>query len=84
MLNRSPWPTYRRWLIDLAVFAVVIVVFMNIPMRVDNYFWLSLNAAWVSVITMIIFFGVSSLTEPSSRKVALRYLSSALTKRENK
>ena len=84
VLNRSPWPTYRRWLIDLAVFAVVIVVFMNIPMRVDNYFWLILNAAWVSVITMIIFFGVSSLTEPSSRKVALRYLSSALTKRENK
>lgn len=84
VLNRSPWPTYRRWLIDLVVFSVLVFLFVSIPMRVDTYFGLILNAMWVSVVIMAAFLGVSSLTEPSSRKVALRYLSSALTKRENK
>ena len=81
VLNRSPWPTYRRWLIDLVVFSVLVFLFVSIPMRVDTYFGLILNAMWVSVVIMAAFLGVSSLTEPSSRKVALRYLSRALAKR---
>ena len=81
VLNRSPWPTYRRWLIDLVVFSVLVFLFVSIPMLVDTYFGLILNAMWVSVVIMAAFLGVSSLTEPSSRKVALRYLSRALAKR---
>ena len=81
VLNRSPWPTYRRWLIDLVVFSVLVFLFVSIPMRVDTYFGMILNAMWVSVVIMAAFLGVSSLTEPSSRKVALRYLSRALAKR---
>ena len=81
VLNRSPWPTYRRWLIDLVVFSVLVFLFVSITMRVDTYFGLILNAMWVSVVIMAAFLGVSSLTEPSSRKVALRYLSRALAKR---
>ena len=81
VLNRSPWPTYRRWLIDLVVFSVLVFLFVSIPMRVDTYFGLILNAMWVSVVIRAAFLGVSSLTEPSSRKVALRYLSRALAKR---
>lgn len=78
VLNRSPWPTYRRWLINLAVFAAVVIVFVNLPLRLDSYFTLIGNAVWVAVVVMGIFFGVNSITEPASRKVAGQYLISAL------
>ena len=78
VLNRSPWPTYRRWLINLAVFAVIVFVFVNLPLRVDSYFWLILNAVWVAVIVMAVFFGVNSVTEPAARKTAGKYLKVAL------
>lgn len=74
VLGRSPWPTYRKWLTNLAVLAALIFVFSNIPMRVDTYLWLILNAVWVSIIVMAVFWGINSLTEPLSRTVALRYL----------
>lgn len=74
VLGRSPWPTYRKWLTNLAVLAALIFVFLNIPMRVDTYLWLILNAVWVSIIVMAVFFGINSLTEPLSRNVAFRYL----------
>lgn len=78
VLNRSPWPTYRRWLINLAVLAVVVFVFINLPLRTDSYLWLILNAVWVTIIVMCVFFGVNSITEPMSRGVAMKYLRNML------
>lgn len=78
VLNRSPWPTYRRWLIDLAIFAVVVPVFVNLPLRTDSYLWLILNAVWVTIIIMAVFFGMNTITEPASRKVAFTYLRNML------
>ena len=74
VLGRSPWPTYRRWLCNLAVLAVVVAVFMKIPMRLDSYLWIVLNAAWVSVVVMCVFFGINSIAEPQARNVAAQYL----------
>ena len=76
VLGRSPWPTYRRWLINLGVFTVVVFVFVNLPLKVDSYLWLILNAIWVALVTMIIFFVINSAVEPTSRKVATKYLKS--------
>lgn len=81
VLNRSPWPTYRRWLIDLAIFAVVVAVFENLPLRTDSYLWLILNAVWVAIIIMAVFFGVNTITEPASRKVAFMYLRNTLRRK---
>lgn len=76
VLNRSPWPTYRRWLINLGLFLVTVLMFVQLPLRVDSYLWLLLNAMWVSVVVMIAFFVVNSIAEPKSRKVAHKYLMS--------
>lgn len=78
VLNRSPWPTYRRWLIDLGVFLIIVFLFIHLPLRVDSYLWLLLNAMWVSIVVMIAFLGVNSIAEPKSRKVAHKYLMSML------
>lgn len=78
VLNRSPWPTYRRWLINLGLFLVTVLMFVQLPLRVDSYLWLLLNAMWVSIVVMIAFFVVNSIAEPKSRKVAHKYLMSML------
>ena len=78
VLNRSPWPTYRRWLINLGLLLVMVFAFVHLPLRVDSYLWLLLNAMWVSIVVMIAFLGVNSIAEPKSRKVAHKYLMSML------
>lgn len=79
VLNRSPWPTYRRWLINLGVFLIIVFLFIHLPLRVDSYLWLLLNAIWVSLFVIIVFLGVNSITEPNSRKVAKKYLINMLS-----
>ena len=83
VLNRSPWPTYRRWLINLGLFLVIVFVFVRLPLRTDSYFWFFINAIWVSVVVMIVFLGINSITEPLSRKVALSYLSGMLKRNKH-
>ena len=78
VLNRSPWPTYRRWLINLGLFLVIVFAFVRLPLRVDSYLWFFLNAIWVSVVVMIAFLAVNSIAEPKARKVAQRYLANML------
>ena len=78
VLNRSPWPTYRRWLIDLGLFFVIVFLFVRVPLRADSYLWIFLNAIWVSILVIIVFFGINSIVEPQSRKVAQRYLGNML------
>lgn len=76
VLKRSPWPTYRRWLVNMGIFAIALLVFAHLPMRLDNYLWMFLNAIWVTVVVMAIFFAINSLTEPTSRKIAFQYAKS--------
>ena len=78
VLNRSPWPTYRRWLINLVIFVIMVAVFLNLPLRMDSYIWLILNAIWVAIIIMAVFFGVNSITEPMARNVAMKHLRNML------
>lgn len=78
ILNRSPWPTYRRWLINLLIFVIMVAVFTNLPLRMDSYFWLILNAVWVAIIIMAVFFGVNSIIEPMARDIAMKYLRNML------
>ena len=74
VLERSPWPTYRRWLLNLGLFSALMAMFLRIPMQLDSYWTLIANAIWVSAITLAVFFGVNSLAEPEARVVAAEYL----------
>lgn len=74
VLNRSAWPTYRRWLVDIGIYVMVVLFFRNLPIRVDSYLWIMINAVWVTVVVMVLFFGINSMMDSKSRRVAGRYL----------
>lgn len=63
ILNRSPWRTYRRWLINLALFVAVTLISKPILARIalDTYPKIILWAAISCVIVIPLFFAVSSL-----------------------
>ena len=83
VLNRSPWPTYRRWLRNFAIFLILLFISLKLPLRLDSYFWLIGNAAWMTPIVLAIFFGVNSLAEPEARKVAAGYLQILLSRKKS-
>lgn len=63
ILNRSPWKTYRRWLVNLALFITVTLlskpIFAHISL--DTYPKIILWAAITCVVVIPLFFAVSSL-----------------------
>lgn len=78
VLNRSPWPTYRRWLINFLLLCGTVALFLKIPMRLDSLLGLILNAIWVSVVVIAVFFIVNSITEKNSRRIAWQYTKNIL------
>lgn len=79
ILKRSALQTYRKWGINAVLFLTVILIFRQIPMRLDSYFRLILHALWVSVFVIGLFFTADSIIEKKSRKVAKEYLRAFLT-----
>lgn len=77
ILERSPWKTYRRWLINLALFVAVTLiskpVFAHISL--DTYPKIIMWAAVSCIIVIPLFFGVSSLFD----REAYRYAKSIVT-----
>lgn len=78
VLKRSALPTYRRWGINAIILVAMVFVFSKIPMRLDTYYWLVLNAVWVSVCVFMAFFGIDSLVETDARKNACKYVKNVL------
>ena len=74
LLKRSAWPTYRRWLINLVIFSIVVGVFVKLPMNLNSYADLVKNAIWVSLSTIILFFTINSFVEVEARKIAYLYV----------
>ena len=74
ILKRSPWPTYRKWILNLLIFVGVVFLFINVPMNLDSYFMIILNAIWVSVLVIFLFFGIISVFEKESRTIAKGYI----------
>lgn len=78
VLNRSAFPTYRKWGINVMLFALIVVGFFKLPLRLDSYGRLIINAIWISLFILLIFFFVDSLIEKNARKTAWRYLKSSI------
>lgn len=78
VLKRSAWPTYRRWITNAIIFAIVVLGFSRIPMRLDSYFWLILNALWVSVCVILVFLVVDSIIEKKAREIVWEYVKSTV------
>ena len=63
ILHRSPWKTYRRWLVNLALFVALTILSKPIFSRIElnTYPKIILSAAITCVIVIPLFFVVSSL-----------------------
>ena len=72
ILQRSPWKTYRRWLVNLALFIVVTVLSKSLFARValDTYPRIILWAAITCVIVIPLFFAVASLFDRETYRYA--------------
>lgn len=73
VLKRSPWPTYRRWIVNFFLFCGTVFLFTNVPMQLDSLIGLILNAIWVSIVVLAVFFIVNSMIEKNSRRIAWQY-----------
>lgn len=74
VLNRSAWPTYRRWLRNFIIFIVVTLTIIRIPMNNGSYYFMFFNVIWVSIITIALFFCVNSCLERKAREIAVEYI----------
>jgi len=72
VLHRSPWKTYRRWLVNLALFIAVTVLskplFAHIAL--DTYPRIILWAAITSVVVIPLFFVVASMFDRETYRYA--------------
>lgn len=78
VLHRSPWPTYRRWLINMAVFACVVPLLLSLPLDMSSFVKLIGHALWISPIVLVLFMAVNSIAEKEARETAMRYAKSML------
>lgn len=82
VLNRSAKKTYIKWGENAIIFAIMVAIFTKIPMNLDSYITLILNAIWVSCIVCITFFGTISLLEKESRQIAIGYIKEIFNRRK--
>ncbi len=86
ILHRSPWRTYRRWLVNLALFIALTllskVVFANIAL--NTYPRIILWAAITCVVVIPLFFAVASLFDKETYRYAKQLVSPHLKRALNK
>lgn len=86
ILGRNPWTTYRRWLLNLALFIVVTVVgkwFFSF-IALDSYFRIIGWAVVCCIVVIPFFFGVVSLCEREVFHFAMDLLMPYLRKMKEK
>lgn len=78
ILMRSPWITYRRWLVNLAVFIGVHHLSRLISIRLDSYGLIVLFCIPYTICTLAVFFGIAFVTNPSTAKPLLQLAMAAI------
>ncbi len=75
--DRSPWKTYRRWLVNLGLFIIVTIISKQIFTHValDTYPRIILWAAISCVIIVPLFFVVASIFDKETFLAAKEMLS---------
>ncbi len=81
LLKRSPFVTYKRWLVNLALFLVVTVVSKLILPEITSLFILIVWAAVYCVVIVPLFFAVDSLSEIKTAKYAFKIVKKYILKK---
>ena len=74
ILKRTPWGTYKRWIINFILYVGIKIILSNIPLVFDNYLSIIGVAAIVGVIILVIFFAINSIFDWKSFRGAIEYI----------
>lgn len=75
ILNRTSWITYKRWIINLAVFIGILFINRFLTFEMNSYLSIAIAFVPYALCTCVLFFGVSSLTEIGTAKDMLSLVS---------
>ena len=86
ILHRSPWKTYRRWLVNLALFVVVTVLskLLFTHILLNTYPRIILWAAITCIIVIPLFFAVASIFDRETYRHAKELVTPHLKRVWNK
>ncbi len=74
ILQRSPWRTYKCWIINMSVYIVLKMLYSQQNMVLDTYVQIIGWAGIISVITVVIFFITASLFNKDALSIAIEVL----------
>ena len=81
ILKRNVWITYRRWLINLAVFVIVLIVNRILIIEISSYGVLLLLCVPYSFVCILLFFGAISVVERESARTVWEVISAKMFRR---
>ena len=71
ILHRSVWHTYKRWIINISVFTMILFLNRYINLNLSSYKSIILYCIPYTVAVFIVFFGVVSFSELETSKFAI-------------
>jgi len=74
ILNRSPWMTVKRWLINVVIFLMTLVIFRIIKINITSYKELIIAGGLLTIILIPIYFTIGSIFEKEVYKFTFGYL----------
>ena len=84
ILQRSPWHTYKHWVLNLVIFiSIVFASRFIIPSNLNSYFDLILVGAISGITILIIFIGVTFIATYKQSKEVLSWLLSRYIKKSS-
>lgn len=69
LIERSVWKNYKRWIVDILLFAGIILVSKGINIDNSSYFKLVVYAIPFTIVICLVYFIIPSITEPKSFKL---------------
>lgn len=76
ILKRSPWITYRRWLLFCAVFLVFVFLSSLLPLQFHSYLELFIYALPSAIIILVVYLFTASIAEIDTYKNMLNFVRS--------
>lgn len=74
ILNRSSMITYKRWIVNLVVFLIILFINQFLHLSLDSYWKIILLCIPYTVFTLLLFYGVAFLSEPQTVKNIISFI----------
>ena len=82
IIQRPAWITYKRWVIDIALFIGVVLLIGLVPMNTDSFVSIILWCIPVSIFVVAIYFAVAFIFEPTIAKEMFKMAKGIFTKKK--